>query len=277
MASTREHHLLLHIFSLVLIVLHSNSAHSQSILVSGKVVEMDSKEAIPGVHILIKSNNRAGSISDVNGRFMIEMDLKDTLIFSAIGYEDYLLNAPGGSKTDLIIPMKTKTKTLEQVEVFAFRDEYALKKAILETKPGPEEKLEIIGLKEGIASIPNQDTKMGKGWRMSGNVGPDRNIFAPKFIKSGIISNLVKNIGKKNKAKNRYEQLVVQEKQVKEKYNPETVANLTNLPEDLIQEFMKFCNLQEDFILASTEYELAVAVLACLDEFDPTMATEFDH
>ncbi len=33
---------------------------------------------------------------------------------------------------------------------------------------------------------------------------------------------------------------------------------------------MKFCNLQEDFILMSSEYKLAVAVLTFLDEFQLT-------
>ena len=242
MTWARAHQISFYIISLTLIISLETYAQGQSIIFSGKVIEKENRQTMPGVHVLNRSNGK-GVVTDEKGGFMIAVQAGDTLIFSAIGYKTYILTTKDQSKSALTIEMEIEAKELKQVEVFAFRDENALKNAILEANPEPEEKLEIRGLKEGVTSLPYQDLTLGKDWSMKGYVNPQSVAFGPHFVKTGAISNLFKNSGTQNKANKRYKDLVTREKQIQEKYNPIKIAELTNLSEGLIEEFMKFCNL----------------------------------
>src|SRR5690625_5581114 len=56
-------------------------------IVTGRVTDSDSKEALPGVNITLKGTS-SGSTTDSQGLFEIAVpSLNDTLIFSYIGYE----------------------------------------------------------------------------------------------------------------------------------------------------------------------------------------------
>jgi hypothetical protein len=51
------------------------------------------------------------------------------------------------------------------------------------------------------------------------------------------------------------------------KYNPTLIARITQLEQDDLALFMRFCNPSEDFILRATDYELTKKILACLHDF----------
>src|SRR5690606_41598091 len=74
---------------LVLLVLFSLPVWSwaQNVQVTGTVVEKGSNLGIPGVNILIKSTSR-GTVTDLDGNFVIEASNGQILVFSSIGFEN---------------------------------------------------------------------------------------------------------------------------------------------------------------------------------------------
>ncbi|HLT72450.1 MAG TPA: hypothetical protein VKZ75_07340, partial [Cyclobacteriaceae bacterium] len=51
------------------------------------------------------------------------------------------------------------------------------------------------------------------------------------------------------------------------KYNVEVVRQVTDLDEEGAKRFMEWCKFEDEFILKSSAYDLAVAMLKCLDDF----------
>lgn len=53
------------------------------------------------------------------------------------------------------------------------------------------------------------------------------------------------------------------QQQVAAKYNRNVVRQYTDLSDEQLDEFMKFCNLQPGFIYYATEYEIAETINSC--------------
>jgi iron complex outermembrane receptor protein len=73
--------------SLMLLMLFfglSNVAFAQE--VTGKVVDGETSEPLPGASVLVKGTT-TGASTDINGDYTIEANIGDTLIFSYVGYE----------------------------------------------------------------------------------------------------------------------------------------------------------------------------------------------
>jgi len=65
---------------------------SESIFISGIVMEKDSLNTLPETNILI--NHTSGSISDSEGYFSFLINKKDTLLFSRVGFRNYKFIIP---------------------------------------------------------------------------------------------------------------------------------------------------------------------------------------
>ncbi len=240
------------------------------VLVKARITEAGTGQPVPYAHILKKSDS-TGVVADENGFFEVSITIPDSLIISAIGFFEYVI--PWNEKTThhgadtVVIQMQTRVTTLQPIEVFAFKDEYALKKALVETQVEEEKPMEITGLAEAQEAISQKEVTWGKGWYNPHDAGMDDITFGPTFAKRGIITNWLKKKSRKGKADQKYQDLVKRDKLLRSKYNPEWITEMTGLQPEKIDAFIDFCALEEDFILVSTEYELAVAVLACLDEF----------
>lgn len=60
--------------------------------ISGKVIDQDSKDPLPGVNVLVKETT-VGSITDVEGRFVIHLpEDKKNLVISSVGYQTTEVN-----------------------------------------------------------------------------------------------------------------------------------------------------------------------------------------
>jgi TonB-dependent starch-binding outer membrane protein SusC len=62
-----------------------NQAYAQQGQITGKIMDADSREGIPGVSILVKGTTR-GSITDIEGNYSILASPEETLVISFIGY-----------------------------------------------------------------------------------------------------------------------------------------------------------------------------------------------
>ncbi len=92
------------------------SGHAK-VKISGQVFD-ESGEGIPGANVSIKSNPSVGTITDMDGRFILNASAKDVLIISFVGYntQEFPLNG----KTNITVSLSQNVNELEGVEVVAF-------------------------------------------------------------------------------------------------------------------------------------------------------------
>jgi TonB-linked SusC/RagA family outer membrane protein len=89
---------------------------SPPITVSGKVVSASDNQPLPGVNVSIKGQNR-GTITSVNGEFTLDVDDKDILVFSFIGYAT--VEIPVNGKTRIDVSLQEEAKELGEVTVIS--------------------------------------------------------------------------------------------------------------------------------------------------------------
>jgi len=85
--------------------------------VSGLVTDQNG-EPIIGATIQVKDNNKLGTISDVNGKFNLEIPLQATLTVSYIGYSP--IEVKGPVKDNQNIVLREMSKTLNEVVVVGY-------------------------------------------------------------------------------------------------------------------------------------------------------------
>lgn len=89
----------------------------KKVKVSGRVTEQATSEPMVGVSIFIKGGN-GGTITDIDGNYSIEVDPKQTLVFSFIGYETKEVAV--GSKTNISIHLVENAQMLDDVVVVGY-------------------------------------------------------------------------------------------------------------------------------------------------------------
>ncbi len=97
-----------------------------AIALTGKVIDSESGESLPGVNILLKGKGR-GTVSDLEGNFAINALEGDVLVFSYVGYlnQEYTIR----NSAAITISLQLDSKALDEVVVTALgikRDEKAL-------------------------------------------------------------------------------------------------------------------------------------------------------
>ena len=112
-------------FLTLLLLIFSVSSFAQ-IVVSGKVVDADVQQALPGANIIVKGKVDKGTITDTNGKFSIRMDANaDAIEVSFIGYEPIKVKL-GAITQNLTISLVPSTEDLNEVQVIGFATERSL-------------------------------------------------------------------------------------------------------------------------------------------------------
>lgn len=83
--------------------------------ITGMVIDTNG-EALIGVSILAKKNG-IGTITDVDGKFTINVSLGETLQFSYVGYETLEVAVTNKTRNNLEITLKPDTQLLDEVVV----------------------------------------------------------------------------------------------------------------------------------------------------------------
>ncbi|MEP2774202.1 MAG: carboxypeptidase-like regulatory domain-containing protein [Fulvivirga sp.] len=240
------------LLSLLSLCLFATVSFAQEIEISGQIIDKETNDAVPFVHIVNASINK-GTVSNTEGRFWIRMDKQDTLQFSAIGFETYAFTLQPNITTDKInvtIELNTSTMELAPVKVFAFRNEQALKRALIEMDAPLEEQEKFT-----IPGLPAKKVRSAEGGGIG--IGGPLTMIAKAFSKEE----------KEKKLLKKYEKAYDYQKVLTSKYNETIVMEITNLPEDKVEDFMKFCVLEDSFIYRASEYDLAVVLNQCLLDF----------
>ncbi len=241
------------VFLIAVTSLRSFAQHESSDLISlnGEVVNASDNSPVPFVHIINTSTSK-GTASNSEGRFSIQMSATDTLLFSAIGFEKYVFTLVEDIETksiNMTIVLDGSSMELEPVKIFAYKDEQSFKRAIINMDV-PEEKSNRMQL-DGFYYGPRKESKIS--------------------ALNNPISFIASRISKKEKEKRKYAKVTAEYDKwianVYQKYNPQLIQEITLLPEDQVEDFMKFCKLSDSFISLSSEYEVVVAIHRCLDEY----------
>ncbi|QSE95885.1 carboxypeptidase-like regulatory domain-containing protein [Fulvivirga lutea] len=239
------------LFLLILVIPSIAFSQQSKIELVGEIIDAETKDAVPYVHIINK-HTQEGVASNTEGRFWIRINPGDTLLFSAIGFETYQFVINERVTTDkmlVTIALSQATLELESVKVFAYKDEYALKRAILDAEVPMEDE------KKGI-ELPGFYYGPRKEWKNSAFTSP-LTAIAGVFSKEN----------KERKLLAQAEKNTHQFQQLEAKYNEQVVKEITGLPDDKIEDFMEFCVIDRGFIEKATEYEITVVIHQCLTDF----------
>jgi hypothetical protein len=114
----------------VFLFLALSAAHSQTILITGKIADKISGDPLPGATIRSKTHQNLGTTTDVNGNFQITLPNRDSLLITYLGFHELVVNATV-AKNNSILYLETITNSLEQIEIKAERiiaEEFTIRK-----------------------------------------------------------------------------------------------------------------------------------------------------
>ena len=95
----------------------SQNVQGQSASVTGKVTDAQTNEPIPGVSVVVKGTTR-GTITDVEGKFMINASPDDFISFSSIGYLKTEILV--GNQSNIQITLKQDIQELDAIVVVGY-------------------------------------------------------------------------------------------------------------------------------------------------------------
>ncbi len=94
----------------------SLEAFGQDFVLHGNVIDRQTQESLPGVHVFISKEN--GTVSDIDGNFHLRVYLGDTIHYSMIGYESYVMYVTDTLRDQgVIISLQEKVLKLNDLEV----------------------------------------------------------------------------------------------------------------------------------------------------------------
>jgi hypothetical protein len=106
----------------VLILAMMQSSFAQSIVISGNVIDGNTKENLEFINVYLKKS-KIGTTTDIKGNFTIKTDiLPDTLMVSFIGYKNVKLFIPSAPKQKLNISLEENALLLNEVNVINYKD-----------------------------------------------------------------------------------------------------------------------------------------------------------
>jgi hypothetical protein len=214
---------------------------------TGTIVDAENGNPLSGVHII--STNHAGTTSDIDGNFNLELISGDTVQISHVGYTEYLVPIPDSAQQTihLTIGLNPSLTELDEIVIHQWPATVKqLKQMILAAEVGEEEQVIIPGSYQG----------------------------PPKPVQPGIgspISFLQSKFSKKMRRRQEFlekRQQLESDHHALRRYSPEFVKEVTGIEDKQeLDEFMTFCKLSDVFIAEVSDYDLIVAINQCYKDF----------
>ena len=220
------------------------------IQVSGYILESETLRPIPFAHVLIPTT-RLGVISDASGFYNILIESKDSLEFSAIGYEVVHFGLPPGISSDYFSYNVLLKPIRYDLETYDF-NQFNYARVV--------EKIRQMGVDEKAATLT--DENLAKGVYLS---RPGTGILL-----SGPFTRLYNKFSRQAREMAKLQELLNNENQAavaQSKLTPELIETVTGLSQDDLDEFVRFCDMGTEFVATATTYDLMIALGRCHDEF----------
>lgn len=91
--------------------------YAQTRPVTGTVISKDDSQTIPGVNVLVKGT-RQGAITNIDGRYSIQAEKKDVLVFSFIGFQPQEFTV--GEQNEINVVLVPVSTNLDEVVVVGY-------------------------------------------------------------------------------------------------------------------------------------------------------------
>ncbi len=228
--------------------------------VRGRVIQKYISNGIDNASIINKTQNR-GTISAKGGFFEIPAGIGDSIIISCLGYASVQAVVTYSmiiQDSLMIVEMRDIVYELDKVDIYPRYTYEQLKQKILTMKVEEDK-------------IPTEEYKEqpigGYGRKHDDNMGDQVGVVGSP------ITALYNAFSKKEAMKRKYYQLLEEDKikaAVENRYNRNIIKVITNLPDELIDDFMNYCNLSDSFILTSDEYTLIFVVKQKFIQYEKT-------
>lgn len=223
-------------------------------IIKGHLSNLDNRPLVYA-HVIVP-NQHIGTISDTNGNFALPLIYGDTLMISHMGYMTRFIYFTENTyiyNNTIEIILLPQSFELKEVVITPFPktwDEFkeAFVNLKLEDEPKPTLDLASLGIKHYVRP------EDGFGVTAMGPVQALYNIFS-KEVKS-----------KKKLAELKQRDKL--EKKSRFRYNEQLISRLTGIQDDdMLKQFMRYCNIKDDFVIASSDYDLYLAILDCYRHF----------
>jgi hypothetical protein len=222
----------------------------------GYLLDSVGNQAIPYAHIQNITQQKFTVTNDV-GYFQLPMRLGDSIWISCVGYQSLgvIIGEEWDALNEISIFPKQDTILLEALTVGRMPSEKVFKQRILDHRPDDQQE---------FYGIPNVD------------IGTSI-LLEDKYVKSvgyaifhpfGFVYN---NLSKKQKEKRKMHKInqgQLRRYEINQKYNRNYVAELTQLKDDRLTDFIAFCDFSEEFLYSSNQYQIAEAVMDKFFEFE---------
>ena len=109
------------ILLILFISLFPSLLSAQGLTLKGTIIDKDMRETLPFCNIYIPQI-KEGMVANENGEFTIHLNKKvDSISFSYLGYQNYILHLPVNEPQNLLIEMSEVSSELQQIVIYAPR------------------------------------------------------------------------------------------------------------------------------------------------------------
>lgn len=220
---------------------------AQQTYVLGRAIDKTTKQPIQAATVVNKNTRQITKTGD-NGNFLVKATKGDSIKISSIGYKNAGI-AWDGVNTEPLIEMPQDAIVLKEVTV-------------------KDRRLEVIRQQiDELLAAPEASTKLK--WKDISNL-INTNTSSPGGGIGISIDGLYQLFSKEGKTRRKLEAMQQEDLRkllVEYRYSSEYVSYVTKLKGQQLKDFMKFCNLPDNFVLTANDYDLTFEVFRCLDEF----------
>jgi hypothetical protein len=212
-----------------------------------RLLDMGNGKPVPYASVRILGTKK-GLVADSNGFFSIVITQKDSLKISSLGYFDLIYTKRPEKQINYyeVLQMRSKIFELSAVQVLGKR-----KKDLDNPFLRWEYKAKFL-------------PKLWLFYTPTGEPPPAPGLMSP-------ISYLYDRFSRRGKDARKLRDMVAERARRKwysSRYNAEKIKQWTNLGEDEMEAFMKFCPMPDNFLDEASDYEIIERTFRCLEEFD---------
>lgn len=222
------------------------------IQVSGYITHRDSTGITPVAAKIVNLKTKMGTIANQDGFYTITVGAGDTIEVSALGYEPRKVAVPAEI-----------SQGSYYYDVHLYRKAYILKDvnySILNYERFKKE-FTAMGKPDSGAKIQISDPEIYK------NYTPYTPNFGLRFSPFSFLHN---KFGSKAKEMGKLQDLLENkntEVAAAQNYTKGLIQEVTNLPDEEIDDFVKYCNISTEFAANATKYDLMVAIDRCYTNY----------
>ncbi len=223
-------------------------------VLSGKIIDDSLEYVLPFVHLWNETAGR-GAVSDDSGTFSIGVRNRDTILFSAIGYEPYLMVVSPSSTIMETVRLTPKTYLIDEVVIRRFSSYesfiYQVVHLDLPEEPVSTEMREYIQASSTAAALEADRERA----------------IRDKVERFGYTTPLGKGIDPAKAFQEKMRRQKERERVVQAKFNRELVEDITHLKGDDLTEFIAMCDFSEAYLYETDLYTIVEDIYSKFSEY----------